>query len=242
MSYANGPKIVTDGLVLCLDAANRKSYPGTGTAWNDLSGNGNNGVLRNGPQYIANNGGIFDFDGTDDGVRITSSDWCQANTSLSVFAWIYRQGEAQVNNHYLSIVNNSDDSILQYGFSFYVRPALTYGSKLSGWTKAINNGATTTFDTNYVISLNTWYYVGMTVQSASTSTIKYYGNGNLISSHSVSGQRFNNITKTSIGQFAERNEYEFNGYIPQVSIYNRVLSANEVQQNYNALKGRYGLT
>ena len=65
MAYRNGPKIVTDGLVLCLDAAIGKSYPGSGTTWYDLSGNGNNVSLINGPVFNTNNKGSFVFDSTD---------------------------------------------------------------------------------------------------------------------------------------------------------------------------------
>ena len=72
MAYSNGPKIVTDGLVLCLDAANSKSYPGTGTAWNDLSGNGNNGTLINGVGYNSNNGVSLVFDGVNDYANISN--------------------------------------------------------------------------------------------------------------------------------------------------------------------------
>ena len=61
-----GPKIVTSGLVLCLDAANKRSYPGTGTTWTDLSGNSNNGTLTNGPTFSAGNQGSIVFDGTND--------------------------------------------------------------------------------------------------------------------------------------------------------------------------------
>jgi hypothetical protein len=64
-----GPNIVTDGLVLYLDAANQKSYPGTGTTWNDLSGNGNNGTLVNGPTFNSDNNGSIVFDGVDDYVN-----------------------------------------------------------------------------------------------------------------------------------------------------------------------------
>lgn len=67
MALAHNPKIVTDGLVLCLDAANPKSYPGSGTVWSDLSGNGNNGTLVNGVGYNSNNGGYLTFDGSNDG-------------------------------------------------------------------------------------------------------------------------------------------------------------------------------
>ena len=68
MAYRNGPKIVTDGLVLCLDAAIGKSYPGSGTTWYDLSGNGNNGTIVNATFNSSNNGTIY-LDGTDDYVN-----------------------------------------------------------------------------------------------------------------------------------------------------------------------------
>ena len=61
-----GPRIVSNGLVLCLDAANKRSYPGTGTTWTDLSGNSNNGTLTNGPTFSAGNMGSILFDGTND--------------------------------------------------------------------------------------------------------------------------------------------------------------------------------
>jgi hypothetical protein len=54
MSLIHSPRIVTDGLVLCLDAGNPKSYTGSGTTWTDLSGNGNNGTLTNSPTYWIN--------------------------------------------------------------------------------------------------------------------------------------------------------------------------------------------
>ena len=66
MAFIHSPKISTDGLVLALDTANRKSYPGSGTVWNDLSGNGNNGSLINGPTFNGANGGSIVFDGVDD--------------------------------------------------------------------------------------------------------------------------------------------------------------------------------
>ena len=73
MSLSRGPKIVTNGLVLYLDAANKKSYPGSGTTWTDLSGNNNTGTLTNGPTFDSNNGGSIVFDGTNDYVSNTMS-------------------------------------------------------------------------------------------------------------------------------------------------------------------------
>ena len=66
MGLSHSPSLVMNGLVLCLDAGNSKSYPGTGTTWTDLSGNGNNGTLTNGPTYSSANGGSLVFDGTND--------------------------------------------------------------------------------------------------------------------------------------------------------------------------------
>ena len=73
MALAHSPKIVTDGLVLCLDAANPKSYPGSGTTWTDLSGNGNNGTLVNGASYNSVNNGVFVLD-ADDGNDVDAYD------------------------------------------------------------------------------------------------------------------------------------------------------------------------
>jgi len=85
-----GPKIVTSGLVLCLDAANKRSYPGTGTTWTDLSGNSNNGTLINGPTFNAGNQGGIVFDGTNDYISIGSQNIVGTGTSpFSVELCIY---------------------------------------------------------------------------------------------------------------------------------------------------------
>ena len=81
MSLNHGGKpIVTDGLVLCLDAANPKSYPGSGTTWTDLSGNGNNGTLVNGVGYNSDNGGSLSFDGVND--YVSKSSWVNPPTTV----------------------------------------------------------------------------------------------------------------------------------------------------------------
>jgi len=69
MGAAAGPDIVEDGLVLCLDAANPKSYPGSGNTWTDLRGNGNDGTLVNGVGYDSANNGSMVFDGVDDSIQ-----------------------------------------------------------------------------------------------------------------------------------------------------------------------------
>ena len=86
MGIAYNPRVVTDGLVLCLDAGNVKSYPGSGTTWTDLSGKGNTGTLTNGPTYSSANGGSIVFDGVDDRVSGTSFNTGQ---NFTINAWIY---------------------------------------------------------------------------------------------------------------------------------------------------------
>ena len=85
MGLIHSPRIVTDGLVLYLDAANNRSYPGTGTTWSDLVGS-NNGTLNNGPTFSGANGGSIVFDGSDD--YINMGDILSAPSSLSIFSWV----------------------------------------------------------------------------------------------------------------------------------------------------------
>ena len=107
MALSHGPSpIITNGLVLCLDAADRNSYPGSGTTWTDLSGRGNNGTLQNGVGYSGDNGGSLSFDGVDDYVSIgtsgfpfgnsagTLSCWARTNTTAAGFRWIVSYGNA----------------------------------------------------------------------------------------------------------------------------------------------------
>jgi len=89
MAVGYNPRIVTDGLVLALDAGNTKSYPGSGTTWTDLSGNGNTGTLTNGPTFDSANGGSIVFDGTNDYVQVTGS---ITVTSATFITWIKRDG------------------------------------------------------------------------------------------------------------------------------------------------------
>ena len=81
MAFSFSPRIVTDGLVLYLDAANQRSYPGSGTTWSDISRGGNNGTLVNGPTFDPGNGGSIVFDGVDDYVSIPDINFTTATPS-----------------------------------------------------------------------------------------------------------------------------------------------------------------
>ena len=89
MAFNYSPKISTDGLVLCLDAANTKSYPGSGTVWSDLSRGGNNGTLTNGPTFNSGNGGSIVFDGVNDYVDCGVSN-ISLPINITLISWIYQ--------------------------------------------------------------------------------------------------------------------------------------------------------
>ena len=240
MAYANGPKIVTDGLVLCLDAANRKSYPGSGTSWTDLSGNGNNGSLVNGVGYSSNNGGSLVFDGSNDYISLASPS--------DRYAWT----PSGNGNNYMTIdiwVKSTDGS-----GRFFSKPW-----NGSGWYNyGMGNGTfylvtSTTITKNFSnISTGNWENATFVVNPTQFAVYRNgsinssFSNHNLTSNLPGTGGNLNLplalMTLYPYGVWAGNTGYSMSGQLGIFKFYNRVLSPNEVQQNYNALKGRYGLT
>jgi hypothetical protein len=216
--YANG-KIVTSGLVLALDAADRNSYPGSGTTWNDVSGNGNNGTLINGPTFNSGNGGSIVFDGVDDyvsGPLSTINTW-------TISLW------------YLS--KNISSTLVYYPFSCAALTGLGFGGTLDGSTQNrwyFFDGTTVLSNSNTAVIINSWYNLVVTKISTSYSL---YTNSNL--SLSATGVDLA-CTQYNLGRRADGIWY-INGNIAQASIYNRALSSQEVLQNYNAQKSRFNL-
>jgi hypothetical protein len=220
MSVSGGPDIVENGLVLALDAANTKSYPGSGTTWADLSGNNNTGTLTNGPTFNGANGGSIVFDGTNDyvvGSISTISNW-------SMNIW------------YLS--TDITSKLVFYPFS-----GTTGGNGLGfGGTFDVNtnnrwyffDGTTTFSSSNTAITTNVWYNL---VVTKSSTTYNLYTNGSL----SLSGSGVDlSLTQYNLGRRGDDLFY-VSGRIPQASIYNRALSATEVLQNFNATRSRFNV-
>ena len=88
MGLSHSPRIVTDGLVFCVDAGDKMSYPGAGTTWTDLSKNRNNGTLTNGPTFNSANGGSISLDGSNDYISVGSFNE-DSSQDLSVMVWVY---------------------------------------------------------------------------------------------------------------------------------------------------------
>ena len=227
----SGSGIVTEGLVLHLDAGNPASYPGSGTTWTDLSGNGNNGTLTNGPTYSSANGGSIVFDGTDDYVSETSSlsdNFWQGNWTASFW----------VNFDTLNTTTSGggDKPLLQHGTS-----AVRKGLHLTQRNTRIHFGLySDDLQGTIVLSTGTWYNVVFTLNN-STRVKQNYLNGILDNSHTGGGAYTGTGTNTRIGGKVLTFGLLFDGFMRSCNFYNRVLTAQEIQQNYNTLKDRYGL-
>jgi len=226
MGLAHSPKIVTDGLVLCLDAANPKSYPGSGTTWTDLSGNGNSGTLTNGPTFNASNNGYLSFDGINDYIDVGNGSNLSFGNTFTAIAW-FHVGSTTIYQPIVSKVN-SDGSL---GWEM-ANSAGTFRSTLRPTSTQIN------LNQSGSLSLSTWYMGAITFDN---TTLKMYING-ILNNSTISGGpvTLNSSQNLWIGARGNGNNF-YNGFISNASIYNRALTASEIQQNFNALRGRYGL-
>jgi hypothetical protein len=229
MGVGYNPRIVTDGLVLCLDAANKRSYPGSGTTWTDRSASGYDGTLTNmdASNFSTDNGGSLTFDGANDMVDVDSPPvitgssatyllWVKAN---SVYSWMSPCGY---------VTSAFDD----YRFIF----------------RRTNAGLIQTFvrrSSNISFSATTpsgfsWYDWNHFAIVADGSLSQTYVNGSLLASNNSGSGDLNFGTTFTLGnQDLRSGGSTWNGGISNVKLYNRALSAKEVLQNYEATKGRY---
>ena len=225
MALSHSPSIVTNGLVLCLDAANPKSYPGTGTAWTDLSGLGNNGTLTNNPTYSSANNGYFTFNGTNNFVQCSGS---VTVTSATFICWIRRNGSQ---SSYDGILFSRGTSIT--GISFFGTT-----NKISYTWNAANN--TFEWDSGLTIPDLTWCMIAVSVTNTSATAYLCQSSGITTATNTVfHGSSI--LDDIKIAQDEIIGNRFFNGDISEAMIYNRALSAAEIQQNFNALRGRYGI-
>lgn len=206
------PGIVTNGLVVNLDAGNPASYSGTGTTWTDLTGNGYSGTLANGVGYSSLNGGSLSFDGTDDIVNLIP---VVTTNTFTLNMWIYPIPNsdpygtlfAQTSSAGIFYLNSSKK------ITYYITP-----------TDRVTTAALTENQWNNVVVIN------------NGGNVSFYINNALDASTFSS---VNGFTATMIGN--DNQSENFKGNISIINLYNRALSAAEILQNYNAIKVRYGL-
>ena len=233
--YAFG-KIVTDGLVLSLNAADKNSYPGSGTTWTDMSGNGNNGTLTNGPTFSSANGGFIDYDGTDDYVDCGNSSALSFGTeSFTLDVWT----RASAIGTTRFIVGKMDSPGLGSGTGY----GLYLGNGGTNWIFGVWDAAVLRIPTTpYTASPNVWIYLAG-VRDKESNQVNLYVNGVLTASSSDLGMDTTVVTPFVVGGITTSNSTanRWNGDIASTKVYNRALSASEVLQNYNATKTRFGL-
>jgi hypothetical protein len=231
MSYNNGPRIVTDGLVLHLDAGNSRSYTGAGTVWTDLNRNGNTGSLFNGPAYSSANGGNIVFDGGNDYVDFyapnlstiaTVEMWCKIGAGYSsgfgkmFFGW-YRHSVWCNGGNLGYNTSNSD----VYGISSSTVSSL---GLVDNWKHYVFEMRADVSYTNNKIYIN-----------AAPQTLSQ-----LVATENSSWRNFNG----GVGRIAAWG-FDISYCMPMncasFKVYNRILSPAEIRQNYHATKGRFGL-
>jgi len=239
---ANNPAVITDGLVLNLDAGNPLSYTGSGTTWTDLSASATNAALTNGPTYGNSNNGFITFDGVNDYGLVTNPATLR-NQNFTVSLWILPETQNQ------ALTSLADFEHSNAG-----------GGALNGWVIQSEDATTNRF---YYIT----YYTGSSFQpvgnfgagkglqvttgvwqnltyTKSGTTVTGYRNGiQIYTATAASGT----VSYTAGKNFAVAGTVVaalgryFKGNISNLQIYNRGLSSSEVVQNFNAIRVRYGL-
>lgn len=226
MGLGHGAGIVRSGLVLHLDAANKKSYPGTGTVWNDLSSN-NHFTLNNTPTL---SNGYFNFDGIND-----------TATSVSTFPTQISNTDFTIRLVFFTNSINSNDGMLLLGPGAFNTGGKGLELRKRGTSSlefavsdGVDSGIRTDIGGNYT---NKWTDLCITFKKSTES--KFYINGSFGSTTSYSGEI--NITDTYTFTIGRGADSFFPGSVSHLSLYNRILNEVEIRQNFEALRGRYGI-
>ena len=229
------PRIVTDGLVLCLDAANARSYPGTGTTWTDLKGN-NNGTLTNmdGANFSGDNAGSLSFDGSNEYVDIATGG--SQYPDLTQATWSFWVKFDSFSNAYIQLAETVPDGNSNYQLSCLVKS----NAKLAfyAYNSVVNQS---NYDGNglFTLSTNKWYNLTYVFQGGSRQ--EGYVDG-ILDGYSASPVStlvsLNNNIRLSWSSFAGRY---VDGSYSNVLLYSRALTADEVRQNFNVMRHRFGI-
>ena len=214
-----GSPIVTDGLVLHLDAGNPESYPGSGTTWFDLSGNNYHGILNNygdTPSFSSVAGGTFDFNGNK---RFYIDIPLLNNTNSYSVIWFGADGDGD------QFGGVSRDTNWQFG------------NHLAGWqTLAVNTDSGTRPTTGNTVGSN---FMIASLNNTSSKVVSHYNNAVL--SGTLSYSSWSSRNRWTFGTRGDGEGHQYLGKIGVVLLYNRLLSQQEITQNFNALRNRFGL-
>jgi hypothetical protein len=233
--------IVQDGLVLNLDAGVKESYNG-GTTWRDLTGS-NNGTFTNmtATNFNKSNGGILNFDGSNESVTVASSNLSfNVQSGSSFLAWVKPDtvagGDTFGSNNPKYIISKGSGNVSTANFLFRI-----LGGKIDFVYARATNQYITQRSSSSVVIANTWNFISAVHNG---SSIKLYLNGSeSASSNSNNAPTYASLTTGTSAYIGSEinNQRYFDGSIGAINIYNRALTAAEVSRNFNVMRHRFGI-
>ena len=229
------PSIVTDNIVLSLDAGDSSSYSGSGTTWTDLSGQGNHATLVSGPTYSSSHGGYLNFDGSNDHATLPAIDLTGNEITFAI--WTYNQTNTTSSLIFLGDTGSSPGSgrilnihSLPYSGNMYY---FDKGYDGTGYDRLSGSFSSTSLHTGWIH----WVFTA----NASTGSMKMYRNGTLYNSATGKTKTLTNANG-DIRRIARTNGSQCVGaWISNLQLYKKELSLSEVTQNFEAAKTRFGL-
>jgi hypothetical protein len=221
MGISAGPNGISDGLVFELDAANFRSYSGSGLTANGLV-SGIGGTLVNGVGFGSTSNGFYIFDGSNDYINIPSTSLVYGASPRTMMSWARitsNDGSTHASFAYGNPVSNQAFFIGIYGLNPFC----------GAWANDLTA-------TNTSININTWFHTACVFDGS----IAYLYVSGILTTSASKGWSTTNINRAYLGRQADNLQY-WNGHISQVQLYNRVLSASEILQVYNAQRTRFGV-
>lgn len=217
--------VVQNGLVLNLDAGVDSSYLGSGTNWADLSGQNNDGTLVNGVGYSSDNGGLLIFDGVNDHINGVHNDQTNITGDITIECWFKL---SNTRNDWVRIFGKGDGSNRTVGLWY---------NQLGG-SFLYQRYGTTSMGAQYIatVALDTWYHM---VGTSSSNNHTLYLN-NVVRAQSSTGTTFYSSTDPYKVGYGSIHTYHV-GSVSNCRLYNRALTSQEIQQNFNALRGRFDI-
>jgi hypothetical protein len=253
--------IVQSGLVLNLDAGVSSSYPGSGTTWTDLSGNGNNGTLVNGPTFSSDNGGNIVFDGVDDHITtpLTMGDVISNTNKITATTWFRRTGDF-TNFTIRDFVSNITGTTASNSFSMGITnfngsyiPLIALGGfgiiAPSSLIISLNEYIYYSLSIDYTPNEQKWQVWivtsnGVWAQRGSATNNIFYDplNGGIISENNISTANIPSANVITNTFFLGRKDTNYSKIdMASIKIYNRFLEPTEIIKNFNATRGRFGV-